>query len=73
MMLLEAAKPMLVTVASLQAELLKGAICATGCATPELAEVTPEVEVFAFELPNGSWVAQGVVHAFGYKIVCKRS
>ena len=72
-MLTDAARPMLASLASLRPELLKGAVCATGCAAPELAEVSPEVEVFAFELPNGSWFAQGTIHGFGYKIVCKRS
>lgn len=69
----EAAAPMLKAVQPLQPELLKGVICASGCAAPALAEVAPIVEVFTFQLPNGDWLAQGVIEGFGYKVVCKKS
>ena len=72
-MLLEAANPMLTVMAPLHKVFLEGAVCPSGCAEPELAEVKPEIEIFSYELPNGHWFSTGTASGFGLKLVCKRA
>ena len=72
-MLQEASNPMLLVLAPLHKIFLEGAVCPSGCAEPELAEIKPEIEIFSYELPNGSWFSQGTASGFGLKLVCKRA
>jgi hypothetical protein len=69
----DAATPMLTVLAPLHEIFLEGAVCPSGCAEPELAEIKPELEVFSYELPNGHWFSQGTASGFGLKLVCKRA
>ena len=69
----DAATPMLTVLAPLHEIFLDGAVCPSGCAEPELAEIKPELEIFSYELPNGHWFSQGTASGFGLKIVCKRA
>jgi len=69
----DAAVPMLTVLAPLHEIFLEGAVCPSGCAEPELAEIKPELEVFSYELPNGHWFSQGTASGFGLKLVCKRA
>ena len=45
----DAAVPMLTVLAPLHEIFLEGAVCPSGCAEPELAEIKPELEVFSYE------------------------
>ena len=72
-MLQEASNPMLLVLSPLHKIFLEGAVCPSGCAEPELAEIKPEIEIFSYELPNGSWFSQGTASGFGLKLVCKRA
>ncbi len=69
----DAATPMLTVLAPLHEIFLEGAVCPSGCAEPELAEIKPELEVFSYELPNGHWFSQVTASGFGLKLVCKRA
>lgn len=72
-MLQEAAAPLLAALAPLHEVFLKGAVCPSGCAQPELVEIKPDLELFSYELPNGHWFSQGTASGFGLKLVCKRA
>lgn len=69
----DAATPMLTVLAPLHEIFLEGAVCPSGCAEPELAEIKPELEIFSYELPNGHWFSQGTASGFGLKLICKRA
>lgn len=69
----DAATPMLTVLAPLHEIFLDGAVCPSGCAEPELAEIKPELEIFSYELPNGHWFSQGTASGFGLKLICKRA
>lgn len=72
-MLQEASNPMLLVLSPLHKIFLEGAVCPSGCAEPELAEIKAEIEIFSYELPNGNWFSQGTASGFGLKLVCKRA